>query len=328
MNICTKCETREVRARGLCSACYERKRRRGNFKEAECALCHTVGAIWGRGLCQLCYQRERLAGRLDNYSTRTQRIKETGQELIGMYESGMTVKEISEKTSIPHTTALVALNSINTGMRSAKKRWEKRVPLDETVFDWIDDEHAAYWLGFLYADGSVTRYRVTIELHIQDEFHLDQLLMFLKSAAKKRYRVKDGQVRTVAIDISSVYLANQLARLGIIVGRNHIELTLLSLPDKLISHFIRGYFDGDGWIGNQGTYGIAFWGQYDILSWINQQISLRLNLPERKIKERHHIYSIRYDGKGFAFRVAEWLYSDASIYLPRKYYRFMKWQQK
>ena len=35
--------------------------------------------------------------------------------------------------------------------------WQNITKFNENYFDIIDDEHKAYWLGFLYADGYVSK---------------------------------------------------------------------------------------------------------------------------------------------------------------------------
>ena len=67
--------------------------------------------------------------------------------------------------------------------------------LDENYFKVIDTEDKAYWLGFLYADGSITRFYKTdkktgekvirslsLELGLQsgDKHHLEKFLESIK----------------------------------------------------------------------------------------------------------------------------------------------------
>ena len=43
----------------------------------------------------------------------------------------------------------------NIGLRNCKQA-AKQYECNEKFFDLIDDEHKAYWLGFIYADGYVS----------------------------------------------------------------------------------------------------------------------------------------------------------------------------
>lgn len=61
-----------------------------------------------------------------------------------------------------------------------------RIHCDEHVFDKIDTEEKAYWLGFLYADGCITSTGNRIELQIGrvDLEHLVKFHSFLKCETK------------------------------------------------------------------------------------------------------------------------------------------------
>ena len=63
-------------------------------------------------------------------------------------------------------------------------------------------------------------------------------------------------------------MANDLINLGCIPNKSLILLPP-KLKDEFISHFIRGYFDGDGSIGKyKNRYKITFLGTNDLLLWI------------------------------------------------------------
>lgn len=50
------------------------------------------------------------------------------------------------------------------------------------------------------------------------------------------------------MDITSAELCNSLVNLGIGYNKSHFDLHIPNIPEHLIKHFIRGYFDGDGCI--------------------------------------------------------------------------------
>lgn len=61
---------------------------------------------------------------------------------------GKRVKEIAEELGIYYTTVSYILKSFNIKLSKAQ--------FNEYVFDNIDTEEKAYWLGFIYADGCIS----------------------------------------------------------------------------------------------------------------------------------------------------------------------------
>ena len=55
-------------------------------------------------------------------------------------------------------------------IRTREERIERsRKPVNNHYFDIIDNEHKAYWLGFLYADGCISSNRPTINFTLNDK---------------------------------------------------------------------------------------------------------------------------------------------------------------
>ena len=63
--------------------------------------------------------------------------------------------------------------------------YQNRCRIDETIFDNIDTEEKAYWLGFLYADGNISTIgnRLEMNLSIKDLDHMFKFKRFLKLEA-------------------------------------------------------------------------------------------------------------------------------------------------
>lgn len=133
---------------------------------------------------------------------------------------------------------------------------------NEKFFEKIDDEHKAYWLGFLYADGyiepiyrkdKIKAFRIEIGLSIKDKNHLEKFLIDIDSNAPISYRKQmlgEKEYLSCRVRINNTKICKDLMRLGC-TTRKSLTLEFPSeniLPSKYLKDFIRGYFDGDGCI--------------------------------------------------------------------------------
>lgn len=110
-----------------------------------------------------------------------------------------------------------------------------------------------YWLGFLWADGSISSTdsggatnRVRLQLAGIDKAHVVKFQQFVKPN-QKIYERKDKFA--FSVEIADKKLVANLQKQGIVTGRCHKPNFLPKIPKKYITHFLRGYFDGDGTIG-------------------------------------------------------------------------------
>ena len=103
-------------------------------------------------------------------------------------------------------------------------------------------------MGFLYADGYVNSEKgVELTLKADDLEHIESFKKFLNSNHNIEFR---KNVNAYRINIYSKKMANDLINLGCFQNKS-LKLkfpTNQQVPKELISHFMRGYFDGDGCI--------------------------------------------------------------------------------
>lgn len=123
-------------------------------------------------------------------------------------------------------------------------------------FEKIDTQQKAYWLGFLYADGSVSLKEDKIELGLaeKDYKQLEKFKNFLGITNNICYRPKTKSYR---LSFRSQSCKRDLINKGCIPKKSLILQypTFDQVPFYLMKHFIRGYFDGDGtYILNQDNH--------------------------------------------------------------------------
>lgn len=130
----------------------------------------------------------------------------------------------------------------------------------QNFFEKIETEVQAYLLGFYAADGNINEKRKTFRIHLQQsDSELVYLYKGLISPDARLFTMKErvvkarnGQLVTahesIGVDINSSKICNDLVNLGFGYNKTYIDLKLPKIDDKLIRHFIRGYFDGDGTI--------------------------------------------------------------------------------
>ena len=95
-----------------------------------------------------------------------------------------------------------------------------------------------------------------------------------------------------------------------------------NIPEELYSHFIRGYFDGDGSI-NKETGGFSIISTKQFIKKVNDILVTTLHINNGIIRESSCHNGITYDlffhKKIDSSKIFHWLYNDANMHLERKF---------
>lgn len=188
-------------------------------------------------------------------------------------------------------------------------------------------EEMAYILGYIAADGCISRsngYPYLMFASIDKDIIL-KVRKVLKSTHKIRELFPNGfkGKKQYHLSIGAKDIWEDLESLGI-TERKSLTLKFPSAPKEYQRHFIRGYFDGDGYITKcEDRDTIGFLGTYDFISTVENIFRNRLNIREKKIQEIESgkLHRINYYTRE-AFSILEWMYKDSNIYLDRKYNKY------
>lgn len=93
------------------------------------------------------------------------------EQIAELYkENKLLVKEIAERFGVHRKTVRNTANYF--GVFKTREESKRRRNLYHEVFEDIDSEEKAYWLGFISADGSINNRHLKIALAETDEDHL------------------------------------------------------------------------------------------------------------------------------------------------------------
>ena len=221
-------------------------------------------------------------------------------------------------------------------------------------FKDIQTELQTYLLGFHAADGSLDEERKTFRFKLQlqdcDAVDLYKIISpeartfksggYESIATIREHTIKTGEI--YGIEITSTILVNDLVNLGFGYRKTYLENSLPNIPEELIRHFIRGYFDGDGCITGCVRYPkpIELQTSKDIkklrvaqsfqidsktITIINEMITffkkygISLNYNYLKRDDMHRLSLSSKEG---IKKIFHFLYDDSNFYLQRKFDKF------
>lgn len=236
--------------------------------------------------------------------------------------SKITLREICKKFKIERTAFTKYLKENNISTR-------KKISSDDTLFEKINTKEKAYWLGFLYADGSITynvektKYVIELGLALKDYNHLEKFKKFLKCKNNIKLREKTNSCRLI---ICSKKMCEDLIKLGCIPNKS-LSLKFPNekqVPQELIYDFIRGYFDGDGSISSNKrstTPKISLLGTIEFIKEIQNLFPQGIITPKDK-RHLHNTYTLRFNvQEGIEFLYT--IYKNSEIYLKRKREKYL-----
>lgn len=257
------------------------------------------------------------------------------QKIINTYNSGLSIKRIHELYGHTRTTISNILKKNNITLREVQT-YCRKYRINENWLDDIDSEIKAYFLGFLCADGCVleTKNEVAMRLKSNDAYILDrfkkEIYLDDRTFNEEERETTFGPSKTVKFVVNNKHFRDRCIELGI-TPRKTFTLKPIDIPDNLIHHFIRGYFDGDGciFIKGNGT-SVTMLGTNEFLEDIKNNILLNTGIKHIKIRKKSlckngmYLYELRICGKYYSKLFERYVYNNSSIYLIRKKEKFSK----
>ena len=255
------------------------------------------------------------------------------QQMREFYQSRpMTHKEVADKFGYCLPTVAKILN----GLPQYTKSNIFNPSLDEAFFEVINTEDKAYYLGLLITDGNVFkanehRASISITLDQRDAY----LLTHWKECIRSKTNLGHDGRGCVQYAVRSLKMANDLAKYGV-VPRKTLCSYLPEIEDKSqLRHLIRGLIDGDGGIyahmhNNKFSHQIKLCGterlMYDVLECIDSELHLKYK-PKVYTYRNRPLSMLQISNIQDMNKLGHWLYNDASVYMDRKYRKFLDFQK-
>lgn len=232
---------------------------------------------------------------------------------------------------------------INLGIDPPKTLKIRKDSKYQGELEKINTEAKAYLLGFLYADGCISKlssktknYYVRISLSIEDIDIVEKLYSFFPFFCKREHdfsKYNKNNKRQVELRYYSKFIFKDLKMNGLIERKSYENKNLLRIPplqEDIIHHFIRGFFDGDGSISIAKsrpnlrrveicTVSLSF--ITDLIEWFTSK-----GCPPGVFREKNtgkqSLYVIEWINSKSILKLKDLMYNNSSIYLERKKEKF------
>lgn len=269
-------------------------------------------------------------------------LKKATDEYIENYNNKPSLAKLSKKYNIGSKTISDRLKLLGYKIIN---HWNK-IKFDEHIFDSIDTEEKAYWLGFIFADGYVSGFNIEgknnyyfeIALKGSDKKHLDKFNKFTKHEDINHVKVNKAECFNTGTvhdrcrwGVCNKHLWRVLNSYGCVPSKSLIlRFPSLSIfkDISLIKHFIRGYWDGDGCLSYSNKEHtracISILGTEEFLTEIKNNLPLKNNYILYNNSNNKITKGFQISGK-HAFEICYYLYENATIYLDRKYEKYKEY---
>ena len=210
---------------------------------------------------------------------------------------------------------------------------QNKCRLNENCFDSMNTEEQFYWLGFMYADGNISKEgnRIEMRLSLKDIDHLEKFRKFLQLTTEIRTGETNG-IKFCHLSVRNKHLWNTLNNLGC-TPQKSLTLTFPNLKlftkKEYILHFIRGYVDGDGCLTiskdrDKLRTRLTIVGTESFLNSINHLFSNKGYIRNKSTKNyTNQAFELKFSDIPSRI-LARYLYENATIYLDRKYEKFLE----
>lgn len=160
-----------------------------------------------------------------------------------------TYKELSQ--ILNRSKSAINLKMKQLGLKKSKYTY------NHDYFESIDTSEKAYWLGFLYVYGCVTHENnecsgLSIKLQKRDINHLKKFNRAIQGNVectifRRKCNLNNKYYDGCQIKLYSEKMIHDLMKHGV-QPKQSLKMQFPNIDNQLVSHFVRGFFDGDGCI--------------------------------------------------------------------------------
>jgi transposase len=240
-----------------------------------------------------------------------------------------TQKEIAKEFNVSQAAISKIKKKYNVkttkvGCRSLIKKY-----VDESFFLEINTPEKAYWLGYLAADGCITKTRQKTSLSSKDF----EIVEKFKNAVKSEHAIgsinifdkRTGKTyRRFSIQITNAKFTENLCKWGVNENKSNIFL-FPDIKEEYYSYFIAGLFDGDGSVclRPNNTIKCNLISSKEVILFIQQYFFNKFNILPKALykvsRNCENVYKVNwltYD----SIKILGFIYGgDSRLYLSRKY---------
>lgn len=173
-------------------------------------------------------------------------------QLIKDYQSGKSLVQCSKDFDIDIKEVRKILTDNNIHIRNRQEQLvytneSRAYAVNHLYFDELNEEKA-YYLGFLAADGCVSKRNNNIHISLSsvDYDWLETFKKAIQSESPLSRRITNKGFDVTQFAFSSRMIKNKLMYYSIVPQKTYKGITMKNVPEELRWAFFKGYFDGDG----------------------------------------------------------------------------------
>ena len=242
------------------------------------------------------------------------------EKIVELYNNKNSIRKISQLFGgLHYNTIKKILSEKNISLRT-KAQSHYQDDRIENIFEEIDSEEKAYWLGFLSGDGCVFENYIRITLQKKYKEHLEKFKKFLNadSISIRQY----GEYASFSIGCKK--MVEDLKKLGC-TERKSLTLDIPKIKPEYYYDWLRGLWDADGGISyleKSNRWQAYLTGTKSVCDFFIKV----LNINTKSFKEHRceETYRVHFNGRLNVLEKMNLLYKNntATIFLDRKHKKY------